>query len=116
MLSDLRIGGAPIIQTADLVRSSYLRTFDRGNRRTEITFTLWAQFTTLGEAERYPLVHNAALPNKAPLVLTTSGPTATAYYLWQAALAKLPEYANSGLTVRISYAFIGGNLETNPEP
>lgn len=112
-VSNFRIQSARVAQVAEFVRAAQVQTFDRGNRKTTITFNVSREHTTIRNCEAFLLAHIGQVPNKGLITLQakeTSG-AVTERYL-KDALCEVVDASYDGVTSFHSYQLIGGDILT----
>lgn len=65
----LRVDGGPVIQDAQFLRAAQAKAYDRGNRRTTISFELSREHADVEASEVFMLDHFASLPTGTGLLL-----------------------------------------------
>ena len=115
-LTNFRINGVRNIQEAQLFRTRTRQFYDRGNRKTEITFTTTRLFADQVSAESFILLHETQFPGKflATFVAGVSGGAATASRYLKNAVVEQVSSAISGCTKKHSYRIMGGVMTTTP--
>lgn len=112
----LRVGGAQVVQEAQLFRALAAAWFARGNHSQTVSFSVTRAHNTVEDAEWFILTHYAALPKEGDLVFVIgTGAGERAVMLEDAVLQGAPEIRNEGSTTFTTYNLAGGLL-TNTEP
>ena len=120
-LSNFRINGARDIQEAQFFRAVARQFYDRGNRRTEITFDTTRLFASQLAAESFILMHETQFPSQtqnpgmflAAFIAGASGGQTATRYLKNAVVESIAS-AISGCTTKHSYKITGGVMSNNP--
>jgi hypothetical protein len=115
-LSNFRINGSRNIQEAQFFRATARQFYDRGNRKTEVTFDTTRLFADQVTAESFILMHETQFPGQflVTFVAGVSGGSATASRYLQNAVVESLSSAISGCTTKHSYRITGGVMTTNP--
>jgi hypothetical protein len=111
---NLRINGSRIVQEASFLRAVARGEFDRGNRRTEVTFDTTRLFKTQLEAETFLLEHETNIQGSGLLTFIAGqkGKQTSTRYIKNAVVESVSS-ATSGCTTRHSYRIIGGIVKIN---
>lgn len=115
-MTNFRINGSRNIQEAQFFRAVARQFYDRGNRKTEISFDTTRQFTDQVTAESFILMHETQFPGVflAAFVAGRSGGGSTASrYLKNAAVESVAS-SLMGCTTHHSYRICGGIMATSP--
>lgn len=67
---DLRVTSRPIVQIAQGLRWDAIKTFDRRNTQTEITFTITKTHATTMAAEKFALEYRSQIPRRGNVTMT----------------------------------------------
>jgi hypothetical protein len=115
-LSNFRINGSRNLQEAQFFRGDAREFYDRGNRKTEVTFETARLFADQVTAESFVLLHETQFPGQflVTFVAGVSGGAATASRYLQNAVVESVGSAISGCTTRHSYRITGGVMSTTP--
>jgi hypothetical protein len=115
-LTLFRINGSRRIQEAQFFRATASQFYDRGNRKTEITFDTTRQFADQVTAESFILLHETQFPGQflATFMAGRSGAGATASRYLQNATVESVASSLTGCTTRHSYRITGGVMATTP--
>ena len=115
-LANFRINGSRNIQEAQFFRATARQFYDRGNRRTEITFDTTRLFADQVSAESFILLHETQFPGTflAAFQAGVSGGAATATRYMKNAVVEAVASSISGCTTRHSYKISGGVMSTTP--
>ena len=108
--SGLQINGVDITQQASLLRATSMRFINRGNRMTNISFSVKRKHNSLLEAERFMLEHERDLPRLGVLTLTTRGTGGYEVSLYMAEAIVIPQSVYAGITTQHTYQIQGGEL------
>lgn len=114
-LTNLRINGDRVIQEEALFGAAAKAFFDRGNRRTVVTFDTTRRFDTQLDAETFLLMHETQFPGQG-LVTFQSGSTGQKFYRAYLVNAVVNRVGSgiSGCTTRHSYRITGGAMSATP--
>ena len=114
-MTNLKINGDRIIQEEALVGAVARVFFDRGNRKTTVTFDTTRLFNSQLDAETFLLMHETQFPGQG-LVTFFSGAIGQKNYTAYLANAVVNSVASalSGCTTRHSYRISGGVMTTTP--
>lgn len=112
---NFRINGSRNVQEAQFFRASAREFYDRGNRKTEVSFETSRVFTSQLEAESFILMHETQFPGQG-LVTFTAGAAgrATASRYLQNAVVEAVASSLNGCATRHSYRITGGIMTTTP--
>jgi hypothetical protein len=115
-LQNFRINGTRAIQEAQFFRAATRSFYDRGNRKTEITFETTRLFSDQVSAESFILLHETQFPGQflATFTAGVSGGSATASRYLKNAVVESVASSISGCTTRHSYRITGGVMATTP--
>jgi hypothetical protein len=115
-MKNFRINGSRNIQEAQFFRATARVFYDRGNRKTEVTFETSREFTDRVSAESFILLHATQFPGVflAAFQAGISGAGATASrYLKNAAVESVSS-SLIGCTTMHSYRITGGVMALTP--
>jgi hypothetical protein len=121
-VTNFKINGTRLIQEAAFFRSNAKSFYDRGNRKTEITFDTTRSFPDQNTAETFVFMHETQFPSQTQnpgqfLVTLTAGPAGagatTNRYLKNATLETVTS-SLMGCTTKHSYKLTGGAMATSP--
>jgi hypothetical protein len=112
--SGLTINGALVTDEAQLFRAIANTIYARGNKKTELSFTVWNVFNTRGLAESFIVSHWSGLAASDILSITCGDGEATQYVYQMAGTVADPVAVEEwrGLSVRVRYRFTGGLFTT----
>lgn len=122
-MTNFRINGSRNIQEAQFFRAQARSFYDRGNRKTEVSFDVTRLFASQPLAEAFMLMHETQFPSMtqpvgmflATFVAGISGqPGAATRYLQLAACPQITSAMLGACTTRHSYQLIGGVMTTTP--
>jgi hypothetical protein len=118
-LTNFKINGSRNIQEGQFFRATARSFYDRGNRKTDVTFDTTRQFTDQVSAESFMLMHETQLPSLVPNVLATfmagvTGAGATASRYMKNAAIETVASSLKGCTTFHSYRISGGIMSTSP--
>ena len=118
-LANFRINGGRNIQAAQFFRATAAQFYDRGNRRTEITFDTTRQFADQVSADEFhSLLHETQFPgagsSSRAFTAGVSGGAATATRYLKNAVVEAVASSISGCTTRHNYKITGGVMSNNP--
>jgi len=112
-VSDFRINREVAGQIAEFVRAAQVKTFDRKNRKTSISFSVAREHTTIRNCEAWILEHSTKLPNSGLVTLqakSDSGASSERYL--QDAVLVVAESHYEGASSFHTYQIIGGDILT----
>lgn len=115
-MTNFRINGTRNIQEAQFFRANARQYYDRGNRKTEVSFDTTRLFADQVSAESFILLHETQFPgqfNVAFVAGVTGGPATASRYLKNAVVESVGS-ATSGCTTKHSYRISGGVMSTSP--
>ena len=114
-MSNLKINGDRVIQEEALVGAVAKVFFDRGNRKTTVTFETTRLFASQLAAETFLLTHETQFPGQG-LVTFFSGVLGQQTYTSYLVNAVVNSVGSSltGCTTRHSYHISGGAMTLNP--
>jgi hypothetical protein len=118
-LTNFKINGSRNIQETQFFRATARSFYDRGNRKTEISFDTTRMFADRVSAESFMLMHETQFPSQIPNILVTfvagvsGGGSTASRYLPNAAIQSVAS-SLSGCTTRHSYRISGGIMTTTP--
>jgi hypothetical protein len=117
---NLTINGRRTVQVAEFIRSATAKPYNRGNRRTTVSFQLTVQNTDgmdagglLWKTSEDLLTAAAALPTSGTVVFLCEGSGRKAYRLLDAVIES-DDAQQIGLTIVTRYTIIGGRFEVLP--
>jgi hypothetical protein len=115
-LTNFKINGSRNIQEAQFFRATARSFYDRGNRKTEITFDTTRLFTNQVSAESFILMHETQFPGQFLVTFTAgvSGAGSTASRYLKNAVVESVASSLTGCTTKHSYRITGGVMATNP--
>lgn len=115
-MTNFRINGSRLIQEATFFRATSRAFYDRGNRKTEITFDTTRQFNDQVSAESFILLHETQFPGQflATFIAGRSGAGATASRFIKNAVVESVSSALIGCTTKHGYRITGGVMATTP--
>lgn len=112
-MTNLRINGARAVQEAKFFRAVAEAFYDRGNRKTEISFDVTRKFDDQLSAESFMIYHETQLPGSGLLTLVTQNPgnaTQSGYGL--NAVLQSVSSSQTGCTTKHSYRISFGVMQT----
>lgn len=114
-VSDFRVTAGINVQTDARVRATSVRTQDRKNLATTLTFGTTRKFASAVEAALWSLDYDNTMPRTGTLILETplSGGGVSRRYM-EAAVIRPPQRVVTGVTVELSYAVEGGLIKPTP--
>ena len=115
-LTNFRINGARQLQEAQFFRAASRQFYDRGNRKTEITFDTTRQFADQVTAESFILLHETQFPGQCLAAFTagrTGGGATASRYLKNAVVLSVAS-SLKGCTTFHSYRLTGGVMAITP--
>ena len=112
---NFRMNGSRNIQEAQFFRATTRQFYDRGNRKTEITFDTSRVFNSQVDAESFILMHETQFPGQGLVTFLAgvSGKQTASRYL-KNAVGESVASSLSGCTTRHSYRITGGIMSTSP--
>jgi hypothetical protein len=110
----LRINGRRLEQAEDLLRATAGVTYNRGNKRTVVTFGVSVNFATVEKAEAFLLLHSTELPGSG-LVRFEAGSGGPTRQL-AVALLVADGIEHIGASVRMQYEIHGGAMAAGSSP
>jgi len=115
-LTNFRINGSRLLQETTLFRATGRTFYDRGNRKTEITFDTTRSWPDQTTAESFILLHETQFPGRflATFMAGRSGAGATANRYLKNAVVESVGSSLTGCTTRHSYRIAGGVMQTSP--
>ena len=115
-LTNFRINGSRNVQEAQFFCATARSCYDRGNRKTEITFDTTRSFATQVLAESFILMHETQFTPAQGLVIFTAGRAGAATASRYLANAVVESVSSSlmGCTTRHSYRITGGIMTISP--
>lgn len=115
-MTNFRINGSRAVQEAQFFRANARTFYDRGNRRTEITFETTRQFADQVSAESFILLHETQFPGQflATFMAGRSGGGSTASRYLKNAVVEAVSSSLVGCTTKHSYRITGGVMSTTP--
>ena len=114
-LANLRLSGSRAIQDAQFFRATNCVFYDRGNRRTEVTFDTTRLFASPVDAESFLLMHETQFPGRGLVTFIAgqkTGQTASRYLA--NAVVESVQSSLSGCTTRHRYRIVGGIMSASP--
>lgn len=110
---NLRINGETMADTAEYLRAAAVEVFDRGNRRTSISFSVTRTHASLEAAELFILKHETTLPRRGLIEFEAHQGRGRAW-LYDAVLTQA-SCSHKGVTSVHDYAILGGAVSSvNP--
>jgi hypothetical protein len=115
-LTNFKINGSRAIQEAQFFRATTRSFYDRGNRKTEITFDTTRLFTSQVAAETFILMHETQFPGQFNVAFMAgiSGGSSTASRYLQNAIVESVASSLTGCTTRHTYKISGGVMSLSP--
>jgi hypothetical protein len=113
-MQNFRINGSRNIQEAQFFRATARSFYDRGNRKTEVTFDATRVFTSQLAAESFILMHETQFPGQGLVTFIAGATTGTASRYLQNAVVDSIASSLSGCTTKHSYRITGGIMTTTP--
>jgi hypothetical protein len=115
-LTNFKVNGSRNLQEAQFFRATARQYYDRGNRRTEISFDTTRLFPDQVSAESFILLHETQFPGQFLATFTagvSGGPATASRYLKNAVVESVAS-ALTGCTTKHSYRLTGGVMTTTP--
>jgi hypothetical protein len=112
---NLHINGSRNVQDAQFFRASARQFFDRGNRRTDVSFDTTRTFTSQLDAEKFLLEHETQFPGQGLVTFLAGvqGRGTASRYLRNATVESVSS-SIKGCTTSHSYRITGGVMSTTP--
>ncbi|MDR1436340.1 MAG: hypothetical protein LBI39_04010 [Puniceicoccales bacterium] len=99
------------VQIAHALRSTSAAPIDRGNRRTELRFSVMRRHASVSEATNYLLRHGAELADvESSMAIIGEGAAQKSTFRLAAAVLRSVHGVQDGATTTHSYAIVGGML------
>lgn len=115
--SDVSVNGQQAVDDAAFFRALAATFYARGQRRTEITFSVEREHGSLKDAEVFLLTHWGDLPEGGDVVFTCGeGADTQNVALLGAVLEAMPQGVYRGRSTRVSYTIRGGLPTTDSIP
>lgn len=105
----LRVNGGPMIETAQFLRASAVKLFNRGNNRYSAQFGVWRQHATIEQAEDYLITHPGELPTANGLVCEIELNAGRKVYL-STPFIEIVDSSIRGLRTEHTYRLLGGAI------
>jgi hypothetical protein len=107
---NMEVDGSRIVEVVDLPRAAAVKTFDRWNKETRITFERHVTESSYLAAQNRILTEHVNLPRKGDLVIV--GEDGYQYQEFVLEGASLPRVRSKqhGVTVITTYEFVGGEI------
>jgi len=101
------------IQVQDIFRASEVSTFDRGNRKTTVTFEITRTFADQEAADVFVLTLEDSLPNAGTVIFTAYLPNGqkVVRYLGSGKIESHELVEQLGVTTRHQYTIVGGTIQ-----
>ena len=112
-VNNFRISQQRSDQVAEYFRGASVQVFDRGNKRTSVTFEVARLHPTLRASEVYVLEHATKIPNRGLVILeskTPNGPVTRRYL--NNAECEVVDASYEGVSTFHSYQILGGEILT----
>lgn len=106
----LEIDGIRQVEVVNLPRAATVKTFDRENKETRITFERHVEESSFIAAQNRMLTENVNLPRKGDLVITNQDGYQYAQFTLEGASLQRVRSRQRGVTVVTTYEFIGGEF------
>lgn len=115
-LTNFKINGSRLIQEATFFRATSRSFYDRGNRKTDVTFDTTRNFADQVSAESFILTHETQFPGKflVTFMAGRSGAGSTASRYLKNAVVESVASSLTGCTTKHSYRITGGVMTTTP--
>lgn len=101
------------IQVQDIFRADQVVTFDRGNRKTTVSFEVAQTFPTQEEADIFILTQEDNIPSSGIVTFTATKPNGQQVVRYLAD-GKMPSHElieQIGVTTRYQYTIVGGEIQ-----
>jgi len=104
------------LQVAEVFRAQEIETFDRGNRKTTVTFEVSQTFDTLEDADIFVITREESIPSAGIVTLTATKPNGqkVARYLAGGKVQSHELLEQIGVTTRYQYIIVGGAIQSTP--
>ena len=101
------------IQVAELFRAEEVATYDRGNRKTTVTFEVTQTFGTLEDADVFVLTQEDNIPSTGIVTFTATKPNGqiVVRYLASGKVQNHELVEQIGVTTRYQYTIVGGTIQ-----
>jgi hypothetical protein len=106
---DVTIRNEREVQIVGVLRGDSARSYDRGNRRTILSFKVTRRHNSTEDAQKFILMHAAHLGNLATSVTAIEEPSGDEYALPNATVVSVQSFS-SGSTSTHEYRIVGGNF------
>lgn len=110
--ANLRINGQTVAEAAEYLRAATVEVFDRGHRRTTITFSVTRIHASLETAELYLLKHETTLPRRGLVEFEVWQGRGRAW--WYDAVLIQSACSHQGVTSFHEYTLVGGAVSGLP--
>jgi|SRR5882724_971614 len=112
---NFRINGSRNVQEAQFFRATARQFYDRGNRKTEVTFDVTRVFADQVTAESFILMHETTFPAQGLVTFLAgvSGKQTASRFLKNAVVESVAS-SIIGCTTRHSYRITGGIMTASP--
>jgi len=115
--SEVSINGEQVVDEVAFFRALARTVYARGNRRTQISFTVEREHGSLRAAEVFLLTHYGSLPTEGDVVFVCGEGTDTQNVaLLGAVLEAMPQGIYRGRSTRVTYSVAGGIPTTDSIP
>ncbi len=106
------------IQVAEIFRAAEVLTFDRGNRKTTVTFEVSQTFPDQESADSFVLEQETNLPSTGVVTFTAFKPNGqkVVRYLANGKIQSHELVEQIGATTRYQYTIVGGDIQTAMPP
>ena len=101
------------LQVAEIFRAPEVTTFDRGNRKTTVTFEVSQTFDTLEDADVFVLTQEDNIPGTGLVTFTATKPNGqkVVRYLAGGKIQSHELLEQIGVTTRYQYIIVGGTIQ-----
>lgn len=110
--SGIVLDGQSLVDVAQFIGALEATVFARGRGPRELTFSVWAFFTTEAEALAFFLTHEDDLALAADLTIEDDAETVS--YTMEDAASSARAVQLAGVSVRIEYRFTGAKFTADP--
>ena len=106
---DFKINGQRVVQIGEYLRAENSRPFNRGNRKTTVSWAATKEHGSFAAAEAFLLEHETDIPDVGALVCIAEGSGQTSFVLSDAQL-QTHDGSRIGVSTLHKYLFVGGRF------
>jgi hypothetical protein len=111
---DFKIQGQRQVQIAESIRGTEIKTFDRGNLQTQVTFKVKKKHDSSESAQAYALSHAAVLAQQIGPLTIIGEPSGTFYTLSDSSITRVESSSTHNISFH-SYHVVGGKFTTSTQ-